>query len=296
MFSYGFRQEASYGNSSEKFNRINQERNVKNALARTAKINDITSAVATNAAVDPVQRQVEDVGKQTIGVAAIDTDKVRAVGKSAQVLAKQAGPVVLDALDSFDRAVLQPSGGSVMRSVMNMSQADRAAESATSAATEGVGDILRAGGAASKAAATTSSKLIGGAASGLSVGLGAIDLIQDVASGKIQGDNPAERDSNIETIAAGALETAGLTLDSSVIGIPAGIALNLAGAAVGVISGISELVGQSEAKSDSEKAVAKAKSEQVVKLPELAIPDAASGAGAVIRNITKNVSGGSSVY
>lgn len=296
MQSYGLPHAASYGNSSEKFNRINENIRIRNAMARTSKINDITNAESTNRATDPILRQTEDASKTGLGVAVIDTDKVKAVAKSGQLLAKQAGPVALDALDSFDRTFLNPSGGSVMQSVGNMSVADRAAESAAAGTTEGVGDILRAGADASKAGATSAGKVLGGAASVLNIGLGAVDAIQDISSGKIEGQNKLERDSNIEQIAAAGLETAGLTLDSSVIGVPAGVALNIAGAAVGLISGISELVGKSREKSTAEDAVTAAKSEDVVQLKPLAVPDEASGAGAVIRSITQNVVGGSSVY
>ena len=296
MNSYGIHQAASYGNSSDNFNRINQVIRETNARQRLGKINDITTAVSNNKSTDPLLRQTEDASKTGLGVAVIDTDKVRAVAKSGKILVQKGAPLALDAMDSFDRAVLQPKGGSVMNSVMNMSKSDRAAE-AVGQTTESIGDTLRAGAGASKAGATTAGKVLGGAASVLNIGLGAVDAIQDISSGKIEGQNKLERDSNIEQIGAAALETAGLTLDSSIIGVPAGVALNVAGAALGLISGISELVGKSREKSTAEDAVTAAKAEPVVTLKPLAIPDSSSSGQDVIRSVQKNVgSSGGSVY
>ena len=71
MQSYGLPHAASYGNSSEKFNRINENIRIRNAMARTSKINDITNAESNNRATDPILRQTEDVSKSGLGVAGL---------------------------------------------------------------------------------------------------------------------------------------------------------------------------------------------------------------------------------
>jgi hypothetical protein len=94
---------------------------------------------------------------------------------------------------------------------------------------------------------------LGLASTGLSVGMGLMDAVDDLESGKIQGNNSAERVSNVAGMVSGGLEAAGTALDLTGVGAPLGVALNLLGGIAGAVSGVSEIAGEEEEKSQSEK-------------------------------------------
>ena len=80
-----------------------------------------------------------------------------------------------------------------------------------------------------------------------------MDAVDDIESGKIQGKNSAERVSNVAGMVSGGLEAVGTALDLTGVGAPVGVALNLLGGLAGAVSGISDIVGEEEEKTQSEK-------------------------------------------
>lgn len=89
---------------------------------------------------------------------------------------------------------------------------------------------------------------LGLGATGLGVALGAKDVVDDIVNRKIDGNNAAEKVSNVSNIAAGALEGLGTALDLSGVAAPVGVALQAAGGLVGLFGAGSDLVGEEEEK------------------------------------------------
>ena len=81
--------------------------------------------------------------------------------------------------------------------------------------------------------------------------MGILDAVDDLKAGKIEGNNSAERVSNVAGIASGGLEAVGTALDLTGVGAPVGVALNLLGGLAGAVSGISDIVGEEEEKGKS---------------------------------------------
>ena len=106
---------------------------------------------------------------------------------------------------------------------------------------------------------------LGIASTGLSVGLGVLDAVDDLESGKIEGNNTAERVSNVAGMVSGGLEAVGTALDLTGIGAPVGVALNLAGGLAGLIGGVSDIVGEEQEKTKSQT---KLKSLQSAPVPQ----------------------------
>jgi hypothetical protein len=89
---------------------------------------------------------------------------------------------------------------------------------------------------------------LGLASTGLSIGMGALDAIDDIESGKIEGNNTAEKVSNVAGMASGGLEALGTALDLTGVGAPVGVALNLLGGLAGLAGGVSDIVGEEQEK------------------------------------------------
>jgi hypothetical protein len=89
---------------------------------------------------------------------------------------------------------------------------------------------------------------LGLGATGLGVALGAKDVVDDLVNRKIEGNNAAEKVSNVSNIAAGALEGLGTALDLTGAAAPVGVALQAAGGLVGLFGAGSDLVGEEEEK------------------------------------------------
>ncbi len=104
---------------------------------------------------------------------------------------------------------------------------------------------------------------LGIASTGLTIGLGVMDGIEDIKSGKIEGNNSAERVSNVATQISGALEGVGTALDLTGVGAEAGVALNLLGGAVGLIGAGAEAVGEVEEETSAKSKVQDLQKKQV---------------------------------
>jgi hypothetical protein len=106
---------------------------------------------------------------------------------------------------------------------------------------------------------------LGIASTGLSVGLGVLDAVDDLESGKIEGNNAAERVSNVAGMVSGGLEAVGTALDLTGVGAPVGVALNLLGGLAGLAGGVSDIIGEEKEK---EKSVAQQKTLQKAPVPQ----------------------------
>ena len=123
---------------------------------------------------------------------------------------------------------------------------------------------------------------LGAIGTGLTIGTGILDGIDDLSAGKIEGNNTAEKFSNIADITAGGLEAIGTGLDLTGVGAPVGVALNLLGGAVSLAGGISDIVGEEEDKSKAKKNVIKVQA-QPVPMEKLQSLQAMGSTGAEVR-------------
>ena len=104
---------------------------------------------------------------------------------------------------------------------------------------------------------------LGALGTGLTVGTGILDAVEDFSAGKIEGNNTAEKFSNIADITAGGLEAIGTGLDLTGVGAPVGVALNLLGGVVSLAGGVADIVGEQEDKSEAKKQVTQIQSAPV---------------------------------
>jgi len=111
-------------------------------------------------------------------------------------------------------------------------------------------DYLKAGVSVGESVGEKASSIgkLGIASTGLTVGLGLMDAVDDINSGKIEGKNSAEKVANIAGMVSGGLEGVGTALDLTGVGAPVGVALNLLGGVAGLVGGASELIGESQEK------------------------------------------------
>ncbi len=93
---------------------------------------------------------------------------------------------------------------------------------------------------------------LGLGATGLGVALGAKDVVDDIVQGKIEGNNAAEKVSNVSNIAAGALEGLGTALDLTGVAAPVGVALQAAGGLVGLFGAGADIAGEEEEKKQAQ--------------------------------------------
>ena len=132
-------------------------------------------------------------------------------------------------------------------------------------ATEVSEDVLQAGSGLAKGGEDAISEvkgLSGFAKAGavLEAGEGALaigdDISLDIKTGKfdqIAGNNDWEKVSNVSDIAGGAAVTLlgiGTVLDASIVGAPVGLALQGLAAAAGIVSGITDYIGEQKEKSE----------------------------------------------
>ncbi len=109
-----------------------------------------------------------------------------------------------------------------------------------------LGDFLKSSVSVGKTVGEKAGSIgkLGLASTGLTVGLGLMDTIDDINSGKIDGKNSAERVSNVAGIVSGGLEAVGTGLDLTGVGAPVGVALNLLGGAVGLVGAGEDIAGE----------------------------------------------------
>ena len=285
---YGIGAEVSFGNhANDNILNANRAIRVANEKVRQERQTSLSNARANVAGLNTRQGEVNDVVK-TIGesiaggnkvpaaiargAGAITEGVVRGAGQLASGVASVATrKIPVSRLDLMGEAGVSSRGEA---SVANIAPRSKVLGDVVESGSEAVGGLNRAsnlsgasqiveqGGKAFEGLAPAVS---GGARSledtlkvggqALSVGLGVLDAAEDVSAGQIVGNNTAERVSNVAGMAAGALEGAGLALDSTVAGAPVGVALNVLGGIAGLVSGGADIVGEEEEKKGAQQVV-----------------------------------------
>lgn len=261
MESYGFDSVLSMGNQhNENILRTNELIRQSNAARLKQRQEDITNEKnsQSNLEGEQVKGLAETIGGQ-VASKGKDIEAVGRVGKFAITRAPEIGEAVLNATEKM----ITPSEEFGKSAIAGLATDTTIGKDALDSAK----DFLQANVSIGKSIGEKASSIgkLGIASTGLSVGLGVLDAVDDLESGKIEGNNAAERVSNVAGMVSGGLEAVGTALDLTGVGAPVGVALNLLGGLAGLAGGISDIVGEEEEK---EKSVSQQKTLQKAPVPQ----------------------------
>lgn len=270
MDSYGFNSVLSMGNQhNEGILKLNEQIRQSNAVAISKRQEDITKQAASQANLETSQEK--SIGEAVGGQVASKGKDIQAVGKVIKS-APQIGEAVLnateDALFGREQFAIQgvrddTAGSDLLNSAKSFLQENVSVGESIGEKASSIGKL-------------------GIASTGLTIGLGALDLADDLESHKIVGNNAAERLSNEAGIVSAGLELAGTAMDLTGVGAPIGVALNLAGGLAGLVSGGSEVVGEEQEKQASQQDVSNLQKSPVPQ-QKLASLSNVESSGAVVR-------------
>tara|TARA_R100000951_G_scaffold116717_1_gene130094 strand:+ start:20395 stop:21207 length:813 start_codon:yes stop_codon:yes gene_type:complete len=270
MDSYGFNSVLSMGNQhNEGILKLNEQIRQSNAVAISKRQEDITKQAASQANLETSQEK--SIGEAVGGQVASKGKDIQAVGKVIKS-APQIGEAVLnateDALFGREQFAIQgvrddTAGSDLLNSAKSFLQENVSVGESIGQKASSIGKL-------------------GIASTGLTIGLGALDLADDLESHKIIGNNSAERLSNEAGIVSAGLELAGTAMDLTGVGAPIGVALNLAGGLAGLVSGGSEVVGEEQEKQASQQDVSNLQKAPVPQ-QKLASLSNVESSGAVVR-------------
>jgi hypothetical protein len=270
MDSYGFNSVLSMGNvHNEGILKLNEQIRQSNAIAISKRQEDITKQAASQANLETSQEK--SIGEAVGGQVASKGKDIQAVGKVIKS-APQIGEAVLnateDALFGREQFAIQgvrddTAGSDLLNSAKSFLQENVSVGESIGEKASSIGKL-------------------GIASTGLTIGLGALDLADDLESHKIVGNNAAERLSNEAGIVSAGLELAGTAMDLTGVGAPIGVALNLAGGLAGLVSGGSEVVGEEQEKQASQQDVSNLQKAPVPQ-QKLASLSNVESSGAVVR-------------
>jgi len=314
MESYGFGSQISLGNQSNRnILEANKEIRSQNKDLITRHQNDLVKARAQvdKLDTDEGKTMVEAVGSQ-----------VASKGKDIQVLPRVVGALsdvggatigatekyVIGGLnagmDTINRQVPKLFGqtpmatgeassfGNLLKSDTELAKGGDLGASLRIANAEGrgagireLGDFLKSNVSVGKDIGEKASSIgkLGIASTGLSIGLGIMDAVDDIQSGKIEGNNSAEKVSNVAGMVSGGLEAVGTALDLTGVGAPVGVALNLLGGIAGLVGGASELIGESEERKQAKQQVQAVQQQQPTQQKLQGLQDIES-TGAVVKS------------
>jgi len=242
MESYGLSSVLSQGNiHNEQSLRLNEQIRKANALAVSQRQEDITKQAESQSNLEGEQEK--SIGEAIGGQVASKGKDLQAVGKIIKSAPRigELGEAVLnateDAMFGKEQFAIQgvrdeTAGADLLNSAKSFLQENVSVGKSIGEKASSIGKL-------------------GIASTGLTIGLGALDIADDLSAHKIVGNNAAERLSNAAGITSGALELVGTALDLTGVGAPLGVALNLAGGLAGLVSGGSEVVGEEEEKKQS---------------------------------------------
>lgn len=278
MESYGFDSVLSMGNQhNENILRTNELIRQSNAARLKQRQEDITNEKnsQSNLEGEQVKGLAETIGGQ-VASKGKDIEAVGRVGKFAITRAPEIGEAVLNATEKM----ITPSEEFGKSAIAGLATDTTVGKDALDSAK----DFLQANVSIGKSIGEKASSIgkLGIASTGLSVGLGVLDAVDDLESGKIEGNNAAERVSNVAGMVSGGLEAVGTALDLTGIGAPVGVALNLAGGLAGLVGGVSDIVGEEQEKTKSQT---KLKSLQSAPVPQEKLQALTTGtAGAQVKS------------
>ena len=245
MSSLGFSSELSLGNQANE-SIINNNRRIRGEnLGRIQQHqDDITNSKNAVANLGVGTAQTKDITELVVG-------QVASKGKDLQAFGKviKSSPAIANSILNTSEDIL--FGGEADSAIA------RARYYNPSSLTGDAVDFLKG----AKSVGTTVGERAGSvgklgiASTGLTIGLGLMDAYDDISSHKIQGNNSAERVSNIAGMVSGGLEAAGTALDFTGVGAEAGVALNLLGGLVSLAGGVADVVGEEEEKTSAQAKV-----------------------------------------
>lgn len=234
MESFGFNSVISHGNQSNRnILELNRRVRKENNDLITRHQNDITRSQGKVSSFDePETRTLAE----TIG------GQVASKGKDIQAVGKviKSAPQIGEAVLNVSEDALFGSNQFAIQGVRDQTVGSDLIKSAT--------DYLKTGVSVGKSVGEKASSIgkLGIASTGLSIGLGLMDAVDDISSHKIEGKNSAEKVSNVAGMVSGGLEAVGTALDLTGVGAPVGVALNLLGGLAGLVGGGSDLIGENE--------------------------------------------------
>jgi len=234
MESFGFNSVISHGNQSNRnILELNRQVRKENNDLITRHQNDITRSQGKVSSFDePETRTLAE----TIG------GQVASKGKDIQAVGKviKSAPQIGEAVLNVSEDALFGSNQFAIQGVRDQTVGTDLIKSAT--------DYLKTGVSVGKSVGEKASSIgkLGIASTGLSIGLGLMDAVDDISSHKIEGKNSAEKVSNVAGMVSGGLEAVGTALDLTGVGAPVGVALNLLGGLAGLVGGGSDLIGENE--------------------------------------------------
>jgi len=231
MESMGFNAELSLGNQhNDSIVRLNEQIRLNNQSILSKHQNDVTQAQNAVSNLNTTDTETKTIAETVGGQVASKGKDIQAAGKVVQ-----STPQIATALLNTGEDLLFGKEQFAIQGVRNETNLFKDTSAFLS---ENVSKGISIGDKVS------SIGKLGIASTGLSVGMGLLDGIQDIEAHKIEGNNTAERVANVAGILSGGLEAAGTALDLTGIGAPLGVALNLAGGLAGLVSGVSDAVGE----------------------------------------------------
>jgi hypothetical protein len=269
MSHYGF-------NNSQSFGDINQSILEQNRFIRSENLrriqehqDDITNAKNAVSNLDTQGKETESMAEAVAGQVASKGKDIEAIGRAGQFAVSRAGDIGNALLNATEDAItpsdgLDPSPMTYFREPTNNVAGD---------AYEGAVDFLKGAGSKGVGIAERAKSVgkIGGLATGLTIGAGALDAYDDISTGKIQGANTAEKVANVAGIISGGLEGLGTALDLTGVGAPVGVALNLLGGITSLVGAGAEIKGEEEEKTSAQQKVQQVTAQQPQLLKQEAV-------------------------
>jgi hypothetical protein len=268
MSHYGF-------DASQGFNDLNQGILDQNRMIRADNRRriqehqeDITNSAKAVSNLNTQGREEETLGEALGGQIASKGKDIQAVGKAGQFAITRAGDIGSALINATEDAMtpsdnLDKPAISYFRLNTNNVGGD---------AYDGAVDFLKGATSKGETIAERGKSLgkLGGLATGLTIGAGALDTYNDIETGKIVGKNTAEKVGNVAGIVSGGLEGLGTALDLTGVGAPVGVALNLLGGLTSLAGAGADIVGEEEEKTSAQDKVKQVVSQQ----PQLAQQEA----------------------
>jgi len=268
MSHYGF-------DASQGFNDINQGILDQNRMIRSDNRRriqeyqeDITNSAKAVSNLNTQGREEETLGEALGGQIASKGKDIQAVGKAGKFAVTRAGDIGSALINATEDAMtpsdnLDKPAISYFRLNTNNVGGD---------AYDGAVDFLKGATSKGETIAERGKSLgkLGGLATGLTIGAGALDAYDDIETGKIVGNNTAEKVGNVAGMISGGLEGLGTALDLTGVGAPAGVALNLLGGLTSLVGAGADIVGEEEEKTSAQDKVKQVVSQQ----PQLAQQEA----------------------